>query len=94
MSQVNASSENGAQRASSPTPSERSTRSDISTTSSRLPKPSGIKPPSATIKKPSTSTTTPATPVTPRIGRLCTQHGHGHKAGPPSLDLHKSKLFN
>lgn len=94
MSQANASSENGAKRAPSPTPSERSTRSDASTASSRIPKASGIKPPSATIKKPSTSASSPApVPTTPRIGRLCTQHGHGVKPGPPPLELQKSKSF-
>lgn len=85
----------GAQRAPSPAPSEKSIKSDISTASSRLPKPTGMKPPSstATIRKPSTSSisSTVSTPVSTRIGRLCTAHGHGAKAGPPPLELHKSK---
>lgn len=81
-------------RAPSPTPSEKSIKSDISTASSRLPKPSGMRPPSstATIRKPSTSSiTATSTPVSTRIGRLCTAHGHGAKAGPPPLELHKSE---
>lgn len=84
------------ERAPSPTPSEKSIKSDISTASSRLPKPSGMRPPSstATIRKPSTSSiTATSTPVSTRIGRLCTAHGHGAKAGPPPLELHKSKYY-
>lgn len=83
-----------AEQASSPSPSEKSIKSDVSNASSRLPKPSGMRPPSstATIRKPSTSSITSAsTPTSTRIGRLCTSHGHGAKAGPPPLELHKSK---
>lgn len=88
----------GIERSPSPAPSEKSIRSDVSTASSRLPKPTGMRPPSsiATIKKPSTSSTTamsPTTPATTRIGRLCTAHGHGTKAGPPPLELNKSKYI-
>lgn len=87
-------STDGAQRAASPAPSEKSIKSDVSTASSRLPKPTGIRPPAATIMKPSTSiNATNATPVTTRIGRLCTAHGHGAKAGPPPLELLKSKYY-
>lgn len=79
-------------RATSPTPSEISIRSDVSTASSRLPKPTGLRQPSATIKKPTTSPTTMAPPTSAtRIGRICTAHGHGVKAGPPPLELSKSK---
>lgn len=79
-------------RAPSPTPSERSIKSDVSTASSRLPKPTGMRPPQATISSgASTSTAAPATPSSSRIGRLCTAHGHGAKAGPPPLELNKSE---
>lgn len=80
-------------RAPSPAPSEKSIKSDISTASSRLPKPSGIRPPSATVKKPTTSPSAMPPPATPntRIGRLCTAHGHGAKPGPPPLELNKRK---
>lgn len=81
-------------RAPSPTPSDRSIKSDISTTSSRLPKPSGMKPPTATISSgasASTSAAPAATPTSSRIGRLCTAHGHGAKAGLPPLELNKSE---
>ncbi|XP_055300508.1 restin homolog isoform X21 [Sitodiplosis mosellana] len=81
-------------RAPSPTPSEKSIKSDVSTASSRLLKPTGMRPPSstATIRKPSTSSiTVTSTPVSSRIGRLCTAHGHGAKAGPPPLELHKNE---
>lgn len=85
----------GTQRVPSPAPSEKSIKSDVSTASSRLPKPTGMRPPSstATIRKPSTSSiaSTSSTPVTTRIGRICTAHGHGAKAGPPPLELLKSK---
>lgn len=90
MSETNPSSDTN-QRAPSPAPSEKSTKSDVSTASSRLPKPTGIKLPSATIKKPSTSTANIPTTPTTRIGRICTQHGHGIKASLPQLELHKSK---
>ncbi|XP_031623867.1 restin homolog isoform X3 [Contarinia nasturtii] len=83
------------ERAPSPAPSEKSIKSDVSTTSSRLPKPTGMKPPSstATIRKPSTSSASAqnSTPVSTRIGRLCTSHGHGAKSGPPPLELHKKE---
>lgn len=83
------------QRPPSPAPSEKSIKSDISTASSRLPKPTGMRPPSsiAIVRKPSTSSVAsiPSTPTSTRIGRLCTAHGHGAKAGPPPLELHKSE---
>lgn len=96
MSETNPDpSPDAAARAPSPTPSDRSITSNASTASSRLPKPTGMRPPTAVIKKPSTSvSSTPATPVTTRIGRICTAHGHGAKAGPPPLELHKSKYFH
>lgn len=96
MSETNpeASPDGDAQRAPSPTPSERSIKSNVSTASSRLPKPSGMRLPTAVIKKPSTSVSAaPATPVTTRIGRICTAHGHGAKAGPPPLELNKSEYI-
>lgn len=96
MSETNPETpENGAQRPPSPTSSEKSIKSDISTASSRLPKPTGMRPPTltATIKNPTTSSASAltSTPNSTRIGRLCTAHGHGAKAGPPPLELHKSK---
>lgn len=99
MSETNpeALADGGGERAPSPTPSERSIRSNASTASSRLPKPTGMRLPTATatIKKPSTSATAaPTTPSSTRIGRLCTAHGHGAKAGPPPLELHKSEYFH
>lgn len=85
-------------RAASPTPSERSIKSDVSTASSRLPKPTGMRPPQATISSGASASSSaaaaaaaPATPSSSRIGRLCTAHGHGAKAGPPPLELNKSE---
>lgn len=95
MSELNPPSVDAGARAPSPTPSEHSVTSDISTTSSKLPKPSGLRPPAATIKSiPSattSSTSSAATASTSRIGRLCMAHGHGHKAGLPPLELNKRK---
>lgn len=94
MSESNGSSDVPQQRAPSPTPSEKSVKSDISTASSRLPKPSGLRAPTATITKPSTSASAvPSTPSSTRIGRICTAHGHGAKAGPPPLELNKSNFL-
>lgn len=77
-------------RPTSPTPSE---KSDRSTASSKLPRPSGIKPPSAVIKAgPSATSTETTTPNTPRIGRFCMSHGHDVKAGPPPLEFNKCKF--
>lgn len=83
---------NSEARAPSPAPSEKSIKSDVSTASSRLPKPSGMRPPSAVIKRPSPPVAA-STPVSNRIGRLCTSHGHGTKSGPPPLELHKSEYY-
>lgn len=96
MSEINpeALNDEGAQRPPSPATSDISLKSDVSTASSRLPKPTGMKPPSSTaiIRKPSISSNPlTSTPVSTRIGRLCTAHGHGAKSGPPPLELHKSE---
>lgn len=92
MSDSNGSSDVPQQRAPSPTPSEKSVKSDISSASSRLPKPSGLRAPTATITKPSTAAS--AVPSSTRIGRMCTAHGHGAKTGPPPLELQKSKCHH
>lgn len=79
-----------AARAPSPTPSERSTRSDLSTASSRLPKPTGARP-RINSNASSIAGNAAGDSVPTRIGRICTAHGHQHKASLPSLELNKSK---